>query len=376
MIRTETDAALYGKQWLLSSFGPFKESKSLEFFIEDKSFEEVRLEYYEAKRSNNLQQYIQMFNSLYNDAMNKMTQLKMLAPETLQVLVNAYNAIGGGSENPQSPLAVPTTNVFSMSNTNSSIFGGAQQQVQPQPAASIFGGASTNNPFQKSAFGASIAQTSPFMQQSPSSVTSIFGGSQPVQAQNTFFGASTPASIFGGVQSSMTLGNSSSMQLTPQQPATSSVFSSSIFSQPPQHSQPPVENIFGIGQQNPAIAQQPNPFQQTSVFAQPAPADMSMSVAQQPIANVFGISQQQPPAVVQQQNQSGSIFQIQQGPAVPTPSFGGNPFQQSQPIIIDESVYSRPEELTAEQIQAFQCDAFVLGQIPIKPPPKQLCGLT
>jgi nucleoporin-like protein 2 len=57
VLSTEIEAAKKGKQWPLSCFGPFKEKRSIPNFVDDMQFEEVRLQYLEAKNQNNLQNY-------------------------------------------------------------------------------------------------------------------------------------------------------------------------------------------------------------------------------------------------------------------------------------------------------------------------------
>ena len=39
----------------------------------------------------------------------------------------------------------------------------------------------------------------------------------------------------------------------------------------------------------------------------------------------------------------------------------------------NDSVYSRISDLTREEVEAFKAQSFVIGKIPIKPPPKELC---
>lgn len=52
-----------GGQWLLSSYAPFKEKPAFPGF-EDKSFEEVRLGFYEAQATGTLDQYVLSFSFL------------------------------------------------------------------------------------------------------------------------------------------------------------------------------------------------------------------------------------------------------------------------------------------------------------------------
>lgn len=448
MLKTEIESAINGKQWLLSCFGPFKESTVIPNLM-DRSFEEVRLDFFEASKNGAAQQHVNELIAQYNDSMSKLNQLKIASPETVQLVANIYNQ----SVQEQKPQAAPSTsNVFALSNAavNStqpqvnpfqlgSVFGGTQSTSSVMNTGSVFGGASTNPSAMNagSIFGGQPAasnifqsptQTSIFggvKEQQPAPVTSnfsfslgqqaakpsVYGSALPTSPQSSIFGASqaTPqqpmgSSIFGG-QATNTFGASSifgSTPIQPQQPQpTSSPFSSSIFAQ----SQPAGSGIFGSPQQPPQqsqmfgqpathpapsfiqpAAQQIQPFGQPatgSVFGgfQPQPDSMQQnSVFGQasvvPSNNVFGVQQPAPQAVPVPQMQpaaSGSIFQIQQPNVSQKTPFGTNPFlTQAEPV--DERAYSKIEDLTTEEIQAFQAPTFELGKIPLKPPPKQLCN--
>jgi hypothetical protein len=51
LLKGEIGNAVTGKQWMLSCFGPFKGSVVIPNFIPDRSFEEVRLSFLEAKKT-------------------------------------------------------------------------------------------------------------------------------------------------------------------------------------------------------------------------------------------------------------------------------------------------------------------------------------
>ena len=110
-----------------------------------------------------------------------------------------------------------------------------------------------------------------------------------------------------------------------------------------------------VAQPSQGMQQQPN------VFAPQAPA-----ITQ----NIFGGQQVAPIIPVAQA--TGSIFQIQSQQNVQQNPFG-NPFHADQSERILEAAYSRPEDLTPEEIAIFKSDSFQLGRVPIKPPPKDLC---
>lgn len=272
------------------------------------------------------------------------------------------SAMSGASMQPQSsmfsnPLGQTTNNLPTQSSSmfgqsSSSIFGGTQQPPPPQtvPSASIFAQPTSSNVFSQNPFGISAPlQTQP--------TTSIFGGS--IQPQPLASAAPPPAqSIFGAFNQSLSL---------PSQ--TSSIFGGSHQQNPFQSVQSqemlqqPSTNIF-------ATAQSIQPIT-TNIFTGQTTAMTASSQMMAPSQNIFGI--QQPEQLAQPlPQQSSSIFQIQQSAPTPTQSFGGNPFQQPQ-IINDDTFYSKPEELTNEDNEAYQTDNFVLGKIPLNPPSKSYC---
>lgn len=426
MLKTEIESAINGKQWLLSCFGPFKESTVIPNLL-DRSFEEVRLDFMEASKNGTTQQHVNELIAQYNDSMAKLNQLKMASPDTIQLVANIYNQ--SVQEQKATPDVAPSiSNVFALSNSTvtspqqnpfpfSNIASGGQRNMMAlMDAGHIFGG-STNpvsNPFQSSPqssiFGApkdqpaSVASSFTFSldQQAPqqsvfgstqhqSPQSSIFGSAQPVQLQQQ---QQTPASIFGGQTSTFggaAMFPASPLQQQPQPQPQSSIFGSSLFAQ-----SQPVAPAAGQGIFGSPLQTSTQPFQQQQQQQQPIagnvfggfhsqalPSDtqnqhpgnifaQANSAPPQQSQNVFGIQQT---ASVQQLPTSapGSIFQIQQPIAnsQQTP-FGSNPFQ-TQPTQIDESVYSRPEDLTPDEMQAFQSDGLRLGSIPLKPPPRHLC---
>lgn len=358
----------------------------------------------EAAKNGTIPQHVSELISQYNDSMNKLNQIKMASPDTLQLVANIYNESVQEQKKPGS-VGSPSSNVFSLSNAAATaqqnpfqlgnVFGGTQQA--PMNAGSIFGGSSvTSNPFQSSAqnsiFGGPKEQAAPpssafsfsLGQQAPQQ--SVFGSVQQQPAQSSIFGSSQPiqqqpaSSIFGAQN---VFGSNSIFAASPPQPQLqtqqsqpgSSIFGQSIFSQAAVPTQP----IFG----SPPQQQQQQLSQQSSVFAQPSGNIFGSYQAQPdpPAKNMFVQSQAMPSQNVftMQQTASapvaptGSIFQIQQPTANPQQTFGGNPFQ-TQPPQIDDRFYSKPEDLTPDEIAAFEADTFIIGKIPVKPPPKYLCN--
>jgi nucleoporin-like protein 2 len=47
---------------------------------------------------------------------------------------------------------------------------------------------------------------------------------------------------------------------------------------------------------------------------------------------------------------------------------------QNQPSQLSDSVYTKMENLTKQQLDAFQADRFDLGNIPTCPPPREMCS--
>lgn len=376
----------------------------------------------EASKIGRAQQHVDELVSQYNDAVAKLNMLKSLTPDTVQLLASIYNESVSPTDQKKSSQPA-STNVFATSNSVSTqptqtqqnpfqmgnIFGGNQPQQSTMNAGSIFGGAAaTNNPFQSSQqnsiFGGgmkeqpqSTASNFTFALSQPAPQQSMFSAAAQSSPQSSMFGAAQPAqqmptsSIFGGGQTN-TFGSmfaAPAQQPQPQlqqqqlQQQTSMPFGSSMFA--PSQQVPPSTTLFSQAQQVPGSfgqAQQAPAFQQATgnVFSQfqaqsppqqPNNANMFTQSAALPTQNVFGV-QQAPPQQVPSAP-SGSIFQIQQ-PLTnqPQQSFGANPFQ-SKPPPIDDSAYSKPEDLTPDEMQEFQSESFTLGKIPLKPPPKHLC---
>lgn len=366
----------------------------------------------EAAASGQQQQHVNELIAQYNDAMSKLNLLKNPTPDTIQLVANIYNQSIQEQKQPTqsitgsnvfgAPTAAPQqqSNPFQMSN---SVFGGSQQQQPTMNAGSIFGAATTaSNPFQSSTqssiFGAPKEPQAPAsnftfalnqQQQPQPQQQSIFGSTVQSPPQSSIFGAPQPiqqqqgSSIFGAQQNTFATGSSifggaPQQQPQPQQQPSSIFGQTSIFAQPqlPQQ-QIPAPGIFGTPLPQPQEAF-PNVFSQFQA-QQPPVSQPQAGLFAQPLAtpqqSIFGVPQ--PPMQQQQQTAAptGSIFQIQQQPqgANVQQTFGANPFQ-TQPPPIDESAYSKPEDLTPDELQAFQAETFQIGKIPLKPPPKHLCS--
>ncbi|XP_037957184.1 uncharacterized protein LOC119687079 [Teleopsis dalmanni] len=250
-IKTDIKKAVHGKQWQLSCYGPFKGKPCIPDYIEDVSFEEIRLEYYKVKQTNDFAKVHQAVTMQFEEANNKMKALSKVTAKTVKMLVNIYeyNDKAVMSDKPKTPQNifgvsdlkamrniasvgdmsveqsfgsifkksyVPNSNsIFSGSHTNS-LFKQQNSEMQaPSSYINYFGQASSIEP-QKQSLGA-------FGQQQQLQYTkSIFG---QANGANNIFNANTP-SIFSnqfienGVQnqSTTTLSQSEMQQILPPSP--------------------------------------------------------------------------------------------------------------------------------------------------------------
>ncbi|KFB41010.1 AGAP009989-PA-like protein [Anopheles sinensis] len=408
MVKNEVDVTLKGNQWPLSCFGPFKERTCIPNFIDDQSFEEIRMMYLEAKLQNNIPAHQMQLAQMINDAKTKLQWLTTMNGEVLGALVELYNQQEssakqtGVSSNPFASIGTNNT-----SGTNSSA------------TSSIFGGATSG-----SAFGSSFGTIS--SASVPGTTGGIFG--QAAQSGGSIFGSaasSTTGNIFAKAGASQPQGNIFGMA-QPSQPTNSifggpAVLGGGLFgsAQPSATSTP----LFG------SVATQPNPSVGGSIFAKPAQPSNAFGQPVNPSGafgggNIFGSSAVAATpatgfgAVAAQPQQGAGLFNsVSFGPTqTASSSFGqfgasmqpaapANPSSQnlflptpaaslpafgvsgaksafgavaSDPLsanrqIVSEKMYSKAEELTAEQLAAFNADQFQLGRIPTVPPPEELC---
>ncbi|XP_019555250.3 nuclear pore complex protein Nup98-Nup96-like [Aedes albopictus] len=415
VIKSEVDVTLKGNQWPLSCFGPFKERNCVPNFIEDVSFEEIRMMYLEAKMQNNIAGHQMQLMQMINEAKQKMQWLSTTNRDIMNALIEIYNQPEDSAKamptqaNPFATAPMGGGNVASAASifgggtaggggfgTTGAGFGGAAGgtagnifgAAPNQSAANIFGSAGTG-----STIGGSI-----FAKPAPTATgtSSIFGGSatlgQQQPASSSVFGG--PA-VFGGSGSSLF----SSVGQPQTAAAGGSIFGSTtgataatsgnLFAQPfggQQQSQS--QNLFAQAQ--PQAQSAGSPF-----TAAPAPAAASnpfgspFSASAAPQQNLF---QQQattaPPPFGQavQPSSQQSLFLPAPQPATTTQSpfgsaptagaFGAAATQQAPAMVAPSqsaTVYSRVEDLTKEQLDAFAADRFELGKIPTAPPPREMC---
>ncbi|KAJ8925952.1 hypothetical protein NQ315_009805 [Exocentrus adspersus] len=387
-----------GGQWLLSCYAPFKEKPAFPGF-EDQSFEEIRYGYYEAVKNGTVEQYKQQVQMMLQQAVMRLKSLQSPSPDIVNLLKCIYDTPASshcgvyGSNTattttaftPQQPSVFGQQAVFAQPNqsifgnalqsqnqfgngTSNSIFGSTQNQVfGGQAPNSVFGSAPNS--------GANIFQQGNANSFSSQSSGSIFGGQVMTPQANTgsIFSGAGGGSIFGGQQTSpggFGAQQTSTLGMQMQQNAGNvfgnnnfaggfgqspqSIFQSSAAGSLPQQQSPP-GNVFqrpqGEGIQNSLFSQQ----QQAQAIFTPQ--------------NVGGAFNQQSfgqQSVVDAKSHSNSIFGSN---AVSNPAFG-----QTQPV--DESVYSKLEELTEEEIKWFESDDLDVLKIPEKPPTYQMCFKT
>lgn len=469
-MKTDLEAAINGKQWPISSFGPFKDKPCIPSFIEDQSFEEIRWLCYEAKQKNCVDQYVQHFSKEVMEANNKMKTMLQLSPAIIDIICRLYDApteaspntgltksnvnnpfgLGGNVINdttsifnkPSMPLSGnstfggtfgnnTTTTVGQASTQGGSLFGGgglafnSQNQQssifsqQLQKPASVFGGGGT----QGSLFGQTQTNTGiigGLFGQTPQPTGNVFAQTAPQQQQSQLAAnvglfaqhAQQPqsGSLFGQQNQTQTATGGNLFNQTIQQQQQHN--GANVFAQAMQAQQTQSASGFPMYQTN--KPQTSSVFGQQNVFAQQSsggmfgqlaantPGNNSNNLFTQPVnttdsngmfknpQNIFAqaIQQQPPPNMYSQPNQSSTTAQPTSGffqqniqsqqntnqhAAFAQPMGVNNsslPLLQSP--VVSSSVYSKLEDLTAEDIEAFKADTFTPGRIPNVPPPREL----
>lgn len=149
IFKTDVESAIKGKIWPLSSYGPFEYKPSLSFFIEDRSFEEVRMSFYVSKDKKVYQQ----FNDEVFEAYTKMNTLLKMTPDFINAAISVYNipadttcygvfGLFNSQQQKYKQIAKPNNFTFrsgssSDSNLGDSPFGGQQQKVQTAKLANF-----------------------------------------------------------------------------------------------------------------------------------------------------------------------------------------------------------------------------------------------
>lgn len=264
-----------GSQWPLSCYGPFQAKPCFPGF-EDKSFEEIRLGYYEAQQNGTLDQYKQGLNQILQEAQMKIKVLQNPSPEAVNILKNIYNnnvqntnnSVFNSNQNNYSNSVFGNTgiqnqNIFANSAPSNSIFANANQNFSSAPAnKSIFGGSASGQSVFNSAPNQSVFSQSGFASATNKSPfgapagQSIFAAAPPNQNifasaannQNLFtntptqsiFGAVTPnQNVFASASQNVFASAASAFTSTPSQNVYTSAAPGSIFT-----SVAPTQNTF------------------------------------------------------------------------------------------------------------------------------------
>lgn len=137
--------------------------------------------------------------------------------------------------------------------------------------------------------------------------------------------------------------------------AKQSVFSQNacIFNSPQESN---AKSVFAQANQN--VFQQSSPVQQNSFFTSNQNTSTPTSIFATANKSIFG------------QDDKTSPFAQPHGNVIDKPVQSTNVFQQN---VVDDSVYSKIEELMPEELDAFKSDSFQLGFIPEIAPPQELC---
>ncbi|XP_052866759.1 uncharacterized protein LOC128272913 [Anopheles cruzii] len=411
LVKNEVEVTLKGNQWPLSTFGPFKDRCSIPTFIEDRSFEEIRMLYLEAKMQNNLPAHEMQLGQMINDAKAKLQWLATMNRDILSTLVELYNQQEpstkpvGAAANPFASVGsfgantTAASNIFGGSTGTGNSFGtgfGGSANVATPSTGNIFGGPITGQavPSTGNIFG--VASTAPkpnifgaaaqSQQQSQiSSGGNIFGMQQPAQhSGNSVFGGPATMSgglgMFGGVQQPPAQITSSIFGSVPPPNPNAAATGGNIFGHSPAQIAPGFgqqsSNAFGMGASG-------NLFSSNSTSA-----GFGTLSKPQHTGSVFNsVSFGAPTATspfVQPQGQSmpGAASISSQSLFLPAPtaasSIGSNAFGAPtpvQPALAPQSatMYSKIEDIPAEIVSAYNADQFQLGRIPSVPPPKELC---
>ncbi|XP_017128150.1 ATP-dependent Clp protease ATP-binding subunit clpX-like, mitochondrial [Drosophila elegans] len=87
MLREDLESSINGNVWPLSAYGPFQLKGNMPNFLEDESFEEVRLRCYETKGLYQVHEFHRQFNSAVLAAKNKMNNMLQMDRNTLSTII-------------------------------------------------------------------------------------------------------------------------------------------------------------------------------------------------------------------------------------------------------------------------------------------------
>ncbi|XP_016974523.1 ATP-dependent Clp protease ATP-binding subunit ClpX-like isoform X2 [Drosophila rhopaloa] len=90
VLKEDIESSINGRVWPFSAYGPFYLKGNFPNFIEDDSFEEVRLRYYKAKRMNLVEVYYRQFCRDWMVAKNKLHSLLQMSSQTVSTMIDLY----------------------------------------------------------------------------------------------------------------------------------------------------------------------------------------------------------------------------------------------------------------------------------------------
>lgn len=348
---TDMTQADKGGQWLFSCYAPFKEKPGFPGF-EDQSFEEIRYRYYDAVSGGSVEQFKQQVQGMAQEVLLKVRSLQNPSSDLVNILVNIYNTPASSQAGVYSGNTFPNSNsssftfksgpvsqqpIFAQANQN--LFSNSQQNTF---GANVFGGNNqiTQNNTTGSLFAGNTQNTSNNVFAKPGNTNVFQSPSEQVQ---------TSTNMFPQANSNIAVQNKSNSIFTSQQPSTGSIFGTNhqINMFPPPNSQS--TNIFAL----------PNVQSQTST---------------NPNTNIFNTVQN--PQLSNNQPQKNVTFDQLPNSVFATGNQTTQPqtrvFNNSQSPHSDQSIYSKLEDLTEEEIKWFESEGFDT-KIPENPPTYDIC---
>ncbi|XP_037944518.1 nucleoporin NUP42-like [Teleopsis dalmanni] len=314
IIKTDIQETIHGNQWLLSCYGPFSGKPCIPDFVKDLSFEEIRAVYYKGNQINDFAKVHQAVNKQFLEAMQKLKALLKFTPDIVKMVVNIYEY---NDKSVTSGITKTNQNIFEASNfkTMQNIASVGDSSSVEQSFGSIFKKSyvlNSNSIFSGSQTNSLFSQQNHGMQ-AQSNNSNYFGQASSVEPQKQFFGA------FGQQQ---------------QLQYTKSIFEES-------HG---ANNIFN--------SNTPSIF--SNQFIQNCEQNQSTNTLfQSEMQQILPPSSE--PMLVVEQPQEQSFQYL------------------TDAIIPATQLYTPLQLLTNEELEAFKSDTFTPGNVPTKPPPKDLC---
>ncbi|XP_022083453.1 nucleoporin-like protein 2 [Acanthaster planci] len=316
------------QMWPLSCYKPNKARSYVPGF-EDISPDEVRYLAYTAEKENKFDQH----------------------KATFAAVLNIYKSQRDVMQNPSRDLKTRLINAFRGAPTSSSVFGNTDSPVELMYGNSTVSGGS-GQAFGGSGFGSA----------------STGFGSMPASSDTSGFGGSTMGKTFTGnfgIQPSQgQAGGSASTGLFGKQVATGST-GTRLFGKPaPTGSQ---TGLFGNQASSGTTG--------AGLFGKPATIGVNDTGGSGGIVGAGGSSSQvglfgKPPASGTSGNSQPSSFGMTQ---VDFRSPQGSSWGTGAPTSPQTSTYTPLNELTAEEKEQFKAQSFMLGKVPTRPPPIELC---